>query len=372
MATFDGWEAQLYGPNTLAHFRTKGSKNGVRRFQMEDGTWTPLGLRERKVREGWGGEGKARRAEKKAARAERKAASAAARKERIAAYNEEKRKNNPRNMTEEELRKKIEHIKLEQEYKELTRSPVLKFGATAVQGYLKYRENKAAAEAAQAEQKRKDKQLAINATNAKAALMKAKAEKKAATDNIIDNLTFGAKRKNAKAAVQKAKTERSKNTIRGAISASLGNIIRKVGARTVSGMSDTTLASRGKAKVKSLFEKIQDKSDRQINDMAKRMRMGERKPWYGSVWDGNPEPSSITGSPGKKAKALAKAIKGWNLEDRSTYQTSGKKYSSGYTYEEPSGSGWTSSGYRRNSLTAAEQNRHNMNANRYKSRKRRR
>lgn len=370
MATFDGWEAQLYGPNTLAHFRTKGSKNGVRRFQNEDGTWTPLGLRERKEREGWGSERKAQRAEKKAARAERKAASAEARKERISAYQEEKRKNNPKNMTEEELRKKIEHIKLEQEYKELTRSPVIKLGATAVRGYLKYRENKAAAEAAQAEQKRKDKQLAINETNAKAALMKAKAEKKAATDNIIDNLTMGAKRKNAKAAALKAKTERSKNTVRGAISASLGNIIRKVGARTVSGMSDTTLASRGKAKVKALFEKISDKSGEQINGMAKRMK--DSKPWYGSVWDGNPKPSSITGSLRKKAKTLAKEMKGWNLEDRSTYQTSGKKHSSGYTYEEPSGSGWTSSGYRRNGLTAAEQNRHNMNANRYKSRKRRR
>lgn len=272
MATFDGWEAQLYGPNTLAHFRTRGSKNGVRRFQMEDGTWTPLGLKERKEREGWGSERKARRAEKKAARAERKAASAAARRERIAAYREEQRKKNPKNMTEEELRKNIEHIKLEQEYRELTRSPLLKLGASAVKGYLKYKENKAAAERDRKEQERKDRQLAINEKNAKAAILKAKAEKKAAIDSIIDNLTGGAKRKNARAAVLKAKTERSKNTVRGAISASLGNIIRKVGARTVSGMSNTTLTSRGKAKVKTLFEKIQEKSDEQINDMAKRMR----------------------------------------------------------------------------------------------------
>ena len=272
MATFDGWEAQLYGPNTLAHFRTRGSKNGVRRFQMEDGTWTPLGLKERKEREGWGSERKARRAEKKAARAERKAASAAARKERRAAYREEQRKKNPKNMTEEELRKNIEHIKLEQEYRELTRSPLLKLGASAVKGYLKYKENKAAAERDRKEQERKDRQLAINEKNAKAAILKAQAEKKAATDSIIDNLTGGAKRKNARAAVLKAKTERSKNTVRGAISASLGNIIRKVGARTVSGMSNTTLTSRGKAKVKTLFEKIRDKSDEQINDMVKRMR----------------------------------------------------------------------------------------------------
>lgn len=175
-------------------------------------------------------------------------------------------------MTEEELRKNIEHIKLEQEYRELTRSPLLKLGASAVKGYLKYKENKAAAERDRKEQEWKDRQLAINEKNAKAAILKAQAEKKAATDSIIDNLTGGAKRKNARAAVLKAKTERSKNTVRGAISASLGNIIRKVGARTVSGMSNTTLTSRGKAKVKTLFEKIRDKSDEQINDMAKRMR----------------------------------------------------------------------------------------------------
>lgn len=176
MATFDGWEAQLYGPNTLAHFRTKGAKNGVRRFQNEDGTWTPLGLKERKEREGWGSERKARRAEKKAARAERKAANAAARKERIAAFKEEQRKKNPKNMTEEELRKNIEHIKLEQEYRELTRSPLLKLGASAVKGYLKYKENKAAAERDRKEQEWKDRQLAINEKNAKAAILKAQAE----------------------------------------------------------------------------------------------------------------------------------------------------------------------------------------------------
>ena len=142
MTTFDGWEAQLYGPDTLAHFRTKGSKNGVRRYQNEDGTWTPLGLRERKAREGWGSERKARRAEKKAARAERKAASAAARNERMAAYKEEKRKNNPKTMTDEELRKSIARVKMEMEYRELTKSPVLKVGEKLVSGYMNYRVKK--------------------------------------------------------------------------------------------------------------------------------------------------------------------------------------------------------------------------------------
>lgn len=133
-ARFDDWEGQY-----LAHFRTKGSKNGVRRYQTESGEWTPLGLRERAKREGWGdGEKQAR----KAARVEKRAAASAARKERIAAYKEEKRKNNPKTMTDAELRKKIERAKLEQEYKELTKSPLLKAGERMVESYLAYRVKK--------------------------------------------------------------------------------------------------------------------------------------------------------------------------------------------------------------------------------------
>lgn len=38
----------------LEHSRTKGSKNGIRRYQNADGTWTPLGLARRREREGFG------------------------------------------------------------------------------------------------------------------------------------------------------------------------------------------------------------------------------------------------------------------------------------------------------------------------------
>ena len=34
--------------NSLTHWRTPGSKNGRRRYQNEDGTWTPLGLERRR------------------------------------------------------------------------------------------------------------------------------------------------------------------------------------------------------------------------------------------------------------------------------------------------------------------------------------
>ncbi len=49
MTTFDGWDALFCGDalalprgrvsgDYLMHFRTKGSKNGIRRYQNEDGS----------------------------------------------------------------------------------------------------------------------------------------------------------------------------------------------------------------------------------------------------------------------------------------------------------------------------------------------
>lgn len=265
MATFDGWEEQLYGyrlpngPDTLCHFRTKGSKNGVRRYQLEDGTWTPLGLRERKAREGWG-DRKERREAKRQAKAERKAQRAA----RVEAYREERRKANPKYMTDDELRNRIGRLKMEQEYKELSKSPLLKAGEALVKTYFEAKDKQIARE-------EKKAQMENNRLNAEANLTKAKAQQAEARNEFISQIT-GASRKKAKAELKKMKNEERKNTVRGGISASLGNIIRKVGNRKVQGMSDTTLASRGKAKVKTLLEKIRNKSDEQINDMAKRMR----------------------------------------------------------------------------------------------------
>ena len=182
MATFDGWDSHLYGyslPNgqdTLAHFRTKGSKNGVRRYQNEDGTWTPLGLKERKAREGWGDGRQERKAARQAARSERKAARA----ERIRAYKEERRKNNPKTMTDEELRAKIERAKLEQEYREISKSPARVAGEKLVGAYLRNKENR--------DRRREDKEnktfemLKLKEQTKQAEIRKAETEARAKAD----------------------------------------------------------------------------------------------------------------------------------------------------------------------------------------------
>ena len=156
MATFDGWDTPQ---NSLMHFRTKGSKNGVRRFQNEDGTWTPLGLRERKEREGWGDGGETRRerrAQRQLARAERHQARRQARAEAREAAAERRRKNSLKGLTDAELQQKINRLKMEQEYKELSKSPLLKAGEKLVTSILEYQGNK---EQREIEKKRQEIQL---------------------------------------------------------------------------------------------------------------------------------------------------------------------------------------------------------------------
>jgi len=142
MATFDEWNVPQ---NSLMHFRTKGSKNGVRRFQNRDGTWTPLGLQQRKAREGWGEEGGSRaerRAQRRLERAERHQARREARAQARAAFAEKRRQNSLKGLTDAELQKRINRLKMEQEYKELSKSPLLKTGEKLVASILEYKGNK--------------------------------------------------------------------------------------------------------------------------------------------------------------------------------------------------------------------------------------
>lgn len=252
-ARFDDWEGQY-----LAHFRTKGSKNGVRRYQTESGEWTPLGLRERAKREGWGdGEKQAR----KAARAEKRAAASAARKERIAAYKEEKRKNNPKMMTDEELRAKIERAQLEKEYREITKSPARQLGEKLISGYFNYRnkreERREAKDARIYEMmkmKEQTKQAEIRKAEtearSKADAARAEADKaKAATDKL--DIEKGTRMKQLK-----LDTKRANSTL-----TIHGGIMRAINSMTVSRAERRSRAKEGRRAVNKLF-RTRDRVDR--------------------------------------------------------------------------------------------------------------
>lgn len=208
MATFDGWEAQLYGPNTLAHFRTRGSKNGVRRFQNEDGTWTPLGLKERKEREGWGESRAERRAEKKEARAAR-----------AEERREKRRQNNVKTMTNAELQKRIERLKLEKEYKQMTRSPVLEAGVKVVSFILERKDKKEQREIEKDRQMLEWDRLRTQKLQAKEASKKAKYESetaKAEAEKKKADVKGGLKTER-KAQLTNAKTNYRNTTLFGAL-----------------------------------------------------------------------------------------------------------------------------------------------------------
>lgn len=254
--TFDGWNAQLcavdlsYGQDSLMHFRTKGSKNGVRRYQETDGTWTPLGLKERRVREGFG----ERIARRREARAERRAARAAERSanfERARQYKQQqaeiRRKRNPKNLSDEELKKGIERLKMEQEYRELNRSPLVKTAEGLVNSYFNAKAAKSKAESDRAKMIAQDKQ-------ATAQLLKAKAELQNSRNDLIKDLN-GTNRRKASSDYLKAKSERSKQTIRGAIGQSISNIVRKEGNNLVREWGDESLGKRASKHTKSAISR---------------------------------------------------------------------------------------------------------------------
>lgn len=186
MVGFDGWNARYYGDamavpgDVLAHFRTKGSKNGVRRYQLADGTWTPLGLRLRKAREGWGETRKERKANKAAARKEQQAARKEkrmarqeSRRQRIETAKNKLRQNSLKGLSDAEVRQKIQRAKLEQEYRELTRNPALKAGMNVVKAVLANKD------------KREDRKFAREQNEVEK--LKAEAEKLRAKADVVRN-----------------------------------------------------------------------------------------------------------------------------------------------------------------------------------------
>ena len=219
--SFDAWETGIHSNGDyLMHWGIRGMKHGRRRYQNEDGTWTEAGLEARRKREGFGEE----RAAKKVAKAERRQARKAARSEARAAMLEKRRANNPKYMSDEDLQKRIDRLKLETEYRELKRSPLIKQGMNLVNKYLEYKANKD-------EKAERRYNMQTNRINAQANLKRAKAEKqraiadekraiadaKRAKSDIIDNLTFGKGRKDAKTKLIEAKEKAKSNTVLGII-----------------------------------------------------------------------------------------------------------------------------------------------------------
>ena len=109
----------LYG-DYLAHWRTKGSKNGQRLYQYEDGTYTELGKERRRkgFRERYE-ERKARRAEKRQMRAVRKAI-----------MNPQKGFKKRDKFTDEEIQRIVDRIKLDGKFKDVA-MPTLTSGLDA-------------------------------------------------------------------------------------------------------------------------------------------------------------------------------------------------------------------------------------------------
>lgn len=253
MATFDGWDTPQ---NSLMHFRTKGSKNGVRRFQNEDGTWTPLGLRERKEREGWGDEGtsrKERKAQRQLARAERHQARRQARAEAREAAAERRRKNSLKGMTDAELQQKINRLKMEQEYKELSKSPLLKTGEKMVASILEYQGKKEQREIDRNKQKIEMERLKVERTKAIESTKQAREEAAKAKSEYKKAKTDSAK-KQASANLVNQKTQAKRfvadYTVR-------GGIRKRLNAALSSGYAERKAENRYIAAVKSDARKME-------------------------------------------------------------------------------------------------------------------
>lgn len=261
MSTFDGWETRLYGDamalpsSELMHFRTKGSKNGVRRYQTESGAWTPLGLKERKAREGWG----ETKAQKKAAKLQKKQEKRQARKARVAAakeaYVKRRAANSVKNLSDAELQQRINRVKKEIEYKELTKSPLVKAGEKLVSSYFESKDKKLDRDLKRAE-------LIVRQQEARQRTLQAKTGLVSARGNILDNIIRGAKYNTAKTNLINAKADK---TLRGAIRQAVGGVIKKEGERIVKDMGDHSLVMRGGKKIKSAAKK----AGRETKEFAK-------------------------------------------------------------------------------------------------------
>ena len=273
MATFDGWDTPQ---NSLMHFRTKGSKNGVRRFQNEDGTWTPLGLRERKAREGWGDDGasrKERKAQRQLARAERHQARRQARAEAREAAAERRRKNSLKGLTDAELQQKINRLKMEQEYKELSKSPLLKTGEKLVTSILEYQGKKEQREIDRNKQKIEMERIKADKLKATESTKRAREERlKAAEDRKkMEKDVEGGLAKTRQAELLGKKMEYKNYTVR-------GGIARRINMALTSGKAKQYEAQR-KALGDARANEIRAESARSLKNQQRKWTQQDLEPY---------------------------------------------------------------------------------------------
>ena len=311
MSSFDGWETRLCGDamalpawqlsgNELMHFRTKGSKNGVRRYQNADGTWTPLGLKERREREGWGdekvimrprAERKADRAaakeKRQAVRSERKAQRAAVKQERRNLLQQNRKKNDLSELSDAELKRRIERVKMEQEYKELTKSPLVKTGETLVMNYLANRAVKAerayqnkqesikyARDMLKLKEETKQKELQLKSDEKRYAADQARAEadkQRALTDKVdIEKGTRAMKLKNERKNLKlQGKRFVSDNTIRGGLKKGANAVLSARGEGRAERIKERSFVSgilRGKKRVDKYNRKLGEEEEKLMYD----------------------------------------------------------------------------------------------------------
>lgn len=258
--TFDSWQERLYPEEYLEHSGIKGMKHGRRRFQNKDGTWTEAGLEARRKREGFGETRKERKAAKRVAKLERKQARKVARNEAAAARAERKRRRSMKGLTDDELKARIARLKLENEYKDLKRSPLLETGAKLVGKYLEYKGNKDQREIERNKQKIELERIRTDAAKSrdriKVSANEAKKAKEEANKTKYD--VEGGLKIARKADLKRAKMDYKNTTIRGGIS-------KRINMLLTSGKAKEYEAIR-KAKGESRANEIKSDAARDLNN----------------------------------------------------------------------------------------------------------